>query len=383
MTALFPNYQRFGFEIVSGKGVTLTDNTDKQYLDLTSGIGVCNLGYDHPLIKKAVQKQLDLIWHTSNMYQSSLQEKVAELLAAGSDKKVFFCNSGTEANEAALKLARKATGKSKILAFDHSFHGRTYGSLSVTDNPEIKQGFGPFVPDVEFVKYNDPASLAAITPDLAAVILEVIQGEGGLVAADGDWLKAVQQKCHENGVLLIIDEVQSGMGRTGKLFAYQLFDLDPDIVTMAKGLANGIPVGAMMGKGKLAAAFGPGSHGSTFGGNPLAMAAAAEVLQLLDQKFLDDVKQKADFCWYYLNKEITPLPMVTSISGHGLMIGIHLADQVPVGKVIAQLHQVGVLTLSSRGNTLRLLPPLIITGSELMTAINQIKQVLQQMIVMK
>ena len=216
MTALFPNYQRFGFEIISGKGVTLTDNTGKQYLDLTSGIGVCNLGYDHPLIKKAVQKQLNLIWHTSNMYQSSLQEKVAERLAAGSDKKVFFCNSGTEANEAALKLARKATGKSKILAFDHSFHGRTYGSLSVTDNPEIKHGFGPFVPDVKFVKYNDPASLTAITPDLAAVILEVIQGEGGLVAATGNWLKAVEQKCHENGVLLIIDEVQSGMGRTGE-----------------------------------------------------------------------------------------------------------------------------------------------------------------------
>ncbi|KRM06098.1 acetylornithine aminotransferase [Liquorilactobacillus ghanensis DSM 18630] len=381
MTALFANYQRFNFEIVSGQMVTLTDNHDKQYLDLTSGIGVCNLGYNHPVVKAAVQQQLDLVWHTSNLYQSSLQEKVATLLTAGSNKKVFFCNSGTEANEAAMKLARKATGKSAILAFDHSFHGRTYGSLSLTDNPGIKKGFGPFVPGIKFAKYNDPAALDQITDDLAAVILEVIQGEGGLEAADGKWLQAVQAKCQAKGVLLIIDEVQTGIGRTGKLFAYQHFNLDPDIVTLAKGLANGIPVGAMIGKEKLADAFGPGSHGSTFGGNPLAMAAAKAVLETIDQPFLDDVSQKADFCWYYLQKEIAPLPMVTGISGRGLMIGIHLDTKVPVSDVIQQLQQAGVLTLSSRGNTLRLLPPLVITGSELMQGINTIKNVLEEAIV--
>ncbi|MFT8459889.1 MAG: acetylornithine transaminase [Liquorilactobacillus ghanensis] len=381
MTALFANYQRFNFEIVSGQMVTLTDNHDKQYLDLTSGIGVCNLGYNHPVVKAAVQQQLDLVWHTSNLYQSSLQEKVATLLTAGSNKKVFFCNSGTEANEAAMKLARKATGKSAILAFDHSFHGRTYGSLSLTDNPGIKKGFGPFVPGIKFAKYNDPAALDQITDDLAAVILEVIQGEGGLEAADGKWLQAVQAKCQAKGVLLIIDEVQTGIGRTGKLFAYQHFNLDPDIVTLAKGLANGIPVGAMIGKEKLADAFGPGSHGSTFGGNPLAMAAAKAVLEIIDQPFLDDVSQKADFCWYYLQKEIAPLPMVTGISGRGLMIGIHLDTKVPVSNVIQQLQQAGVLTLSSRGNTLRLLPPLVITGSELMQGINTIKNVLEEAIV--
>jgi acetylornithine aminotransferase len=181
--------------------------------------------------------------------------------------------------------------------------------------------------------------------------------------------------------LLIIDEVQTGIGRTGKLFAYQHFNLDPDIVTSAKGLANGLPVGAMIGKEKLAAAFGPGSHGSTFGGNPLAMAAAKAVLETIDQAFLDDVSQKADFCWYYLQKEIAVLPMVTGISGRGLMIGIHLDPKIPVGKVIQQLQQAGVLTLSSRGNTLRLLPPLIITGSELMQGINIIKNVLETMTV--
>ncbi|AUJ32953.1 MAG: acetylornithine transaminase [Liquorilactobacillus nagelii] len=381
MTALFPNYQRFNFEIVSGQSITLTDNKQKQYLDLTSGIGVCNLGYNHPIVKTAVQKQLNLIWHTSNLYQSSLQEEVASLLTNDNGSKVFFCNSGTEANEAAMKLARKATGKSKILAFDHSFHGRTYGALSLTDNPGIKKGFGPLVPEISFAEYNSPAALKQITTDLAAVILEIIQGEGGLKAADGDWLQAVQAKCHEKGVLLIIDEVQTGIGRTGKLFAYQHFNLDPDIVTSAKGLANGLPVGAMIGKEKLAAAFGPGSHGSTFGGNPLAMAAAKAVLETIDQAFLDDVSQKADFCWYYLQKEIAVLPMVTGISGRGLMIGIHLDPKIPVGKVIQQLQQAGVLTLSSRGNTLRLLPPLIITGSELMQGINIIKNVLETMTV--
>ncbi|KRL41644.1 acetylornithine transaminase [Liquorilactobacillus nagelii] len=381
MTALFPNYQRFNFEIVSGQSITLTDNKQKQYLDLTSGIGVCNLGYNHPIVKTAVQKQLNLIWHTSNLYQSSLQEEVASLLTNDNGSKIFFCNSGTEANEAAMKLARKATGKSKILAFDHSFHGRTYGALSLTDNPGIKKGFGPLVPEISFAEYNSPAALKQITTDLAAVILEIIQGEGGLKAADGDWLQAVQAKCHEKGVLLIIDEVQTGIGRTGKLFAYQHFNLDPDIVTSAKGLANGLPVGAMIGKEKLAAAFGPGSHGSTFGGNPLAMAAAKAVLETIDQAFLDDVSQKADFCWYYLQKEIAVLPMVTGISGRGLMIGIHLDPKIPVGKVIQQLQQAGVLTLSSRGNTLRLLPPLIITGSELMQGINIIKNVLETMTV--
>lgn len=381
MTALFPNYQRFNFEIVSGQSITLTDNKQKQYLDLTSGIGVCNLGYNHPIVKTAVQKQLNLIWHTSNLYQSSLQEEVASLLTNDNGSKVFFCNSGTEANEAAMKLARKATGKSKILAFDHSFHGRTYGALSLTDNPGIKKGFGPLVPEISFAEYNSPAALKQITTDLAAVILEIIQGEGGLKAADGDWLQAVQAKCHEKGVLLIVDEVQTGIGRTGKLFAYQHFNLDPDIVTSAKGLANGLPVGAMIGKEKLAAAFGPGSHGSTFGGNPLAMAAAKAVLETIDQAFLDDVSQKADFCWYYLQKEIAVLPMVTGISGRGLMIGIHLDPKIPVGKVIQQLQQAGVLTLSSRGNTLRLLPPLIITGSELMQGINIIKNVLETMTV--
>lgn len=377
MQSVFKTYNRFPFEITKGDGVTLFDDTGKKYLDLTSGIGVCNLGYNNKKVKQAVSDQLDKVWHTSNLYESHLQENVAELLIQGMDKKVYFCNSGTEANEAALKLARKATGKTKILAFDHSFHGRSYGALSLTGNDKIKEGFGPFLPDIYFETYNSADALNKIDSSFAAVILEIIQGEGGIVVGDYTWLHEVEKKCHQNNVLLIIDEVQTGIGRTGKLFAYEHYNLDPDIVTVAKGLANGIPVGAMIGKNALADFFGPGSHGSTFGGNPLAMSAACAVLDTLDEAFLDDVQQKASFLWYFLEKEISSLDSVDSISGKGLMIGIHLNQSVPVNQVITQLHEVGILTLSSRGNTLRLLPPLIIMSSELLEGVKKIKEVLQ------
>lgn len=381
MQSIFKTYNRFPFEIVKGEGVTLFDETGKKYLDLTSGIGVCNLGYSSKKVKNAISDQLDKIWHTSNLYESQLQEDVAELLIKGANKKVYFCNSGTEANEAALKLARKATGKSKMMAFDHSFHGRSYGSLSLTGNESLKEGFGPFLSDIEFEKYNDFDSIEKIDNSFAAVILEVIQGEGGIVVGDSEWLHAIAAKCKESNVLLIIDEVQTGMGRTGKLFAYENYDLDPDIVTAAKGLANGIPVGAMIGKAELADAFGPGSHGSTFGGNPLAMSAATAVLETLDYDFLNNVQQKASFLWYFLEKEITSLDVVDSISGKGLMIGIHINPSVPVNQVITELHKLGVLTLSSRSNTLRLLPPLTIMSSELLEGVKKIKEVLQNVTV--
>lgn len=377
MTTLFPTYNRFPFELISGEGVTVFDQEGNSYLDLTSGIGVCNLGYNVKQLNEAVTAQLGQIWHTSNLYESHLQEAVAEKLTQGTEKVVFFCNSGTEANEAALKLARKATGKTKILSFAHSFHGRSVGSLSLTGNEKIKEGFGDLLSDVTFVAYNDFHSLQAITSEYAAVIVEVIQGEGGMTAGEADWLEALDAECKEKGVLLIIDEVQTGIGRTGKLFAYQHYALDPDIVTSAKGLANGIPVGAMIGKKELAAAFSAGTHGTTFGGNPLAMAAANQVLTIIDDEFLEAVTQKADLFWYYLEKELSDIEFVEGISGKGLMIGIHLAKELPVADVIQALHQKGILTLSAHGNTLRLLPPLVIKGAELIEASQKIKQVLQ------
>ncbi len=268
MTHVFPTYDRFDFEPISGNGVIVTDDHGRDYLDFTSGIGVCNFGYQNVKIQNAVNVQLTKMWHISNLYQNHLQEAVAELLVGDEDKLVFFANSGTEANEAALKLARKATGKSKILSFNHSFHGRTYGSMSMTGNDHIKEGFAPFVPDISFVDYNDAASLDAITDDLAAVILEVIQGEGGVIVGDQDWLHAVQDKCKATHTLFIIDEVQSGIGRTGYKFAYQGVGLDPDIVTSAKALANGLPVGAMIGKANLAQPLVPVLTGPLSLGTP-------------------------------------------------------------------------------------------------------------------
>ena len=333
MQHVFPTYNRFPFEIVSGNGFKLTDNKGMTYLDFTSGIGVCGLGYNVSKLNEAVEKQLGKVWHTSNLYESSLQESVAKKLGEAHGMIASFCNSGTEANEAAFKLARKATGKSEEI--------------------------------------NDQK---------AAVILEVVQGEGGVVVGDASWLKAVEEKAHEAGALLIIDEVQTGMGRTGKLFAFENFELNPDIVTVAKGLANGIPVGAMLGKKELAKFFGPGTHGSTFAGNPLAMAAADVVLDELNAEFLKGVSEKADFIKFLLEQKAKNIDAIESISGLGLMIGIHLKETVDVGKVVSLLQDKGLLTLSARGNTLRLLPPLITPASELMTGIEIITETLENIL---
>lgn len=381
MQHVFPTYNRFPFEIVSGNGFTLTDSKGMTYRDFTSGIGVCGLGYNVPELNAAVEAQLGKVWHTSNLYESSLQDSVAEKLGAAHGLIASFCNSGTEANEAAFKLARKATGRTDVLAFDHSFHGRTYGSLSLTGNDAIKEGFGPLVPGVSFARYNDFAALDAIDGTKAAVILEVVQGEGGVVVGDAEWLKAVEKKAHEEGALLIIDEVQTGMGRTGQLFAFENFGLDPDIVTVAKGLANGIPVGAMLGKKELAQYFGPGTHGSTFAGNPLAMAAAGVVLDELTPEFLRDVREKAAFVQTILEEKTKNVDAIESFDGLGLMIGIHLKENADVGKVVSLLQDKGLLTLSARGNTLRLLPPLIMPASELMAGIDIIVETLENILV--
>lgn len=376
MTTLFQTYKQHPFELTEGHGVTLYDQQANAYLDLTSGIGVCNLGYNHPILNQAVQTQLGKIWHTSNLYQSSLQEKVASKLVPTEDYAVFFCNSGTEANEAALKLARKASGKTAVLSFAHSFHGRTTGALSVTGNEGIKEGFGPLLEDVTFDTYNDYPSLDLIHDELAAVIVEIIQGEGGVIAGTADWLEALNDTCHEQGVLLIVDEVQTGMGRTGKRYAFEHYAMQPDIITVAKGLANGLPVGAMIGKKALAPSFGPGSHGTTFGGNPLALTAADTVLDLLTPTFLEAVTQKSHLLWYFLEKELNGVQKVQAITGKGMMVGIQLAPEIPVSEVIAKLHQKGILTLSAQQNTLRLLPPLVIKGAQLIQAIQEIKEVI-------
>ena len=376
MTHLFNTYAQFPMEIVDGHDYHLIDNHGTEYLDFTSGIGVCSYGYSNELITKLVTEQIGKVWHTSNLYPSRIQEEAASLLCPDG-MVAFFCNSGTEANEAAFKLARKATGKSKVLAFKNGFHGRSYGSMSLTGNPHISEGFAPLVPGVNFATYNDKVSISAITDELAAVILEVVQGEGGVITADTAWIKSVEQACQQQGVLLIVDEVQTGIGRTGTKFAYEQYGISPDIITSAKALGNGLPVGAMIGKEKLVGAFGPGTHGTTFGGNKVAMASAKGVLTQLTPEFLKNVQIKAKALWQKINDEIVPLTAVSAVTGRGLMIGIHLNDEVPVVDVIKELQGLGLLTLSAEHNTLRLLPPLITSESNLMMGVDKIKQVIE------
>lgn len=247
MSNIFNTYNQYPIDIVAGHDWHLTDKNGQTYLDFTSGIGVCNFGYSNEQITDNVFEQATKIWHTSNLYQSQLTEDVAGLLA-GPDKLAFFCNSGTEANEAAMKFARKTTGRSKMVTFHNSFHGRTYGAMSLTGNEAIKVGYAPLVPDVTFGDYNSNSALSLIDDQTAGVILEVVQGEGGVINGKPDWLTKVQTACHQAGALLIIDEVQTGIGRTGKKFAYQHYNLNPDVVTVAKGIGNGLPLGAMLGK---------------------------------------------------------------------------------------------------------------------------------------
>jgi len=377
MEHVFPTYSRFPFDLVDGHDVYLTDNNGKTYLDFTSGIGVCSFGYSNEIIQQSVEQQIKKVWHISNLYESELQDKVADQLC-NDDQLAFFCNSGTEANEAAFKLARKSSGKSTVIAFNNGFHGRTYGSMSLTGNPDIKVGFAPLVPDIVFADYNDEAAIDLITPDIAAVILEVIQGEGGVNDGNKAWLQNIQKACNDNGVILIIDEVQTGIGRTGTKFAFEQFGLDPDIITSAKALGNGTPIGAMIGKKKFAEFFGPGTHGTTFGGNKISLAAATGVLQQLTPSFLADVQNKSKVVWNYLNDEIKTLDNVSDITGLGLMIGIHIDNKYPVNDIISELQSEGLLTLSAKYNTLRLLPPLVMSEDKLIEGLGKIKAVLQK-----
>ncbi|MGB4823722.1 MAG: acetylornithine transaminase [Leuconostoc mesenteroides] len=375
MKNIFPTYQQFPMEIVSGHDCHLVDDGGHEYLDFTSGISVCTLGYNNKKIKEAVKKQLDLIWHTTNLYPSAIQDRVAKLLCP-ENMIAFFCNSGTEANESALKLARKYTGKQKILAFKNGFHGRTFGSMSVTGNDHIREGFFPLLPETYLADYGDFDVIDSIDNSFAAVILEVIQGEGGINVANREWLQNLTDTCKKNHVLLIIDEIQTGLGRTGTKFAFEQFNIFPDIITCAKSLGNGLPIGAMLGHKSLAKAFGPGSHGTTFGGNKVSLAAAEQVLKQLTPELLMSIQTKGRRVFEYLDSEIATLENVSRVSGLGLMIGIQLNSSINVSDVIAQLQHKGLLTLSAEHNTLRLLPPLVMSDEELLNGLKLIRQVL-------
>nr|WP_270321608.1 acetylornithine transaminase [Weissella confusa] len=355
MSHLFNTYARADLVLVDGHDAYVTDDAGNDYLDFGAGIGVMNLGYHHPVIQEAVEQQVKGIWHTSNLYESPLQEKVAHLLTQENDQLVFFANSGAEANEAALKLARRYTGKHKIMNFSQAFHGRTYGALSLTPVTAYQEGYG-VDQDVVTLPFNQALAIEALDGTFAAVILEVVQGEGGIHVAQKEWLHELVAKANELGVLVIIDEVQSGMGRTGSLYAYQQFGITPDIVTVAKALANGLPVGAMIGRADLGRAFQPGAHGTTFGGNPIVMASAIAVLETLTPEFLATVAHKGELIRHEIEELSANLPQVKMVRGAGLMIGIEL--NVDVNAVLVKLREKRILALSAQGNTLRLLPVL-------------------------
>lgn len=375
-SALFPNYKRWELEIVEGKGTKVIDANGTEYLDFVSGIAVCNLGHCHPAVVEAVQAQLQKLWHVSNLFENSLQEEVASLLVANSDgQRVFFCNSGAEANEAAIKLARKYTGKSKILTFHQSFHGRTFATMTATGQEKIHSGFGPLLPTFAYLPFNDAAALEqAMDHEVAAVMVEAVQGEGGVTPAQAEFLQAAEKLCKQYGALLIIDEVQTGIGRTGKAFAYQHYGISPDIITVAKGLGNGIPVGALVGKEELADTLSAGTHGTTFGGNMIAMSAAKAVLEnVMQPEFLENVTEKATY-FMELLQETTSLPVVKEVRGKGLIIGIECNTEA--APFVTELQKKGLLVLVAGPNVVRLLPPLTVTKEELETAASLIKEVL-------
>ncbi|OIK11195.1 acetylornithine transaminase [Bacillus sp. MUM 13] len=378
MNSLFPTYQHWDIEPITAKGSWLTAADGKKYLDFTSGIGVTGLGHCSDYVMDAVKEQLNHFWHTSNMFRHSKQESAAALLAEASGlDRVFFANSGAEANEAAIKLARKATGKSKIITCHGSFHGRTFAGMAATGQEKVRTGYGPMLKEFQYISFNNSEEVKKmVDKNTAAVMLEIVQGEGGVHPACQEFLTAITEACRESGALIIIDEIQTGIGRTGKPFAFQHFDISPDIITSAKGLGNGLPIGAMIGKENLADYFGPGSHGSTFGGNPVSISAAEAVLKkIMDPDFQAEIEKKAGLFLKQLQHTLSDAKGVSEIRGLGLMIGIELKEGSE--NILLQLQKEGLLVLTAGSNVLRLLPPLTAQQEEFDYAVKVIGEALR------
>jgi acetylornithine aminotransferase len=374
---IFPTYQRFPITVAKAEGTKIIATDGKQYIDFIAGIAVCNLGHRHPAVQQALAEQLNEVWHVSNLFHLPLQEEVASLLVQHSvGDAVFFCNSGAEANEAAIKLARKHTGRSKIITCEQSFHGRTFATMSATGQAKIHDGFGPLLPTFAYVPFNDIDALEKeMDETVAAVMVEVVQGEGGVVVGEKSFLQAAEQLCQTYGALLIVDEVQTGIGRTGTLFAYEQFHISPDVITVAKGLGSGFPVGAMIGKKHVIPTFSAGVHGSTFGGNALAMAAAKATLNIVTQpSFLQDVREKGTYFHEQLKKALEHIHIVTHVRGLGLMVGIACNEQV--ANILPHIHERGLLVLAAGPNVIRLLPPLTVTKEEIDEAVNILQEAL-------
>lgn len=377
MGALFGNYARRPIALVKGQGTYVWDEAGKKYVDFTSGIAVLSLGHAHPAIVEAITQQANTIWHTSNLFASPAQEQLAQTLVNDTHlAHAFFCNSGAEANEAAIKMARKHTGKHHIITFEKSFHGRTFGAMSATGQEKVQKGFGPLVSQFTHLPFNDVEALQAAADDsVAAIMLEVIQGEGGLAQVTPEFAQAIMDICDEKGILLIVDEVQTGIGRTGTRYAFEQTVLKPHLVSLAKGLGGGFPIGGLLGVADIYETFSAGSHGTTFGGNPLGVAVAQTVLNnVFDERFLANVKERGAYLQQALNEALTDDKF--SILGQGLMVGIHLGGE-DVSPYIEKLEQAGVLLVQAGPHVLRVLPPLTVTNEEIDEAVAIIASVLQ------
>ena len=363
-----PVFARYNLVLSHGDGPYVYDNEGNKYIDFLGGIAVNVLGHAHPALVKAVSEQAGKMIHCSNLYYTEAQATLAKKLAAlsGLDK-VFVGNSGAEANEGAIKLARKygktiAADKVEIITAEHSFHGRTLATLTATGQPKYQKGYEPLPGGFKYVPFNDIAALEAVmSAKTCAVMLEPIQGEGGVNIPDKDYLIKVRQLCDKYGALLILDEIQSGMGRTGKMFAYELFGVKPDIVTLAKGLAGGVPIGAFITTDKIAAAFHAGDHGTTFGGNPLACAAANAVLKVMEEdKLLENAQKIGEYLIAKLNELKNKYPaLITDVRGKGLIVGAKLT--LPGRDIVNSCLSQGAIINCTAGDVLRFVPPLIIT----------------------
>jgi len=373
-------YRRWPVTLTSGSGCLVQDENGRSYLDLVAGLAVASLGHCHPRVVDAITAQAARLVHVSNLYATAPQQELADRLAAlTGGMRSFFCNSGAEAVECALKLARKhaGPGRSQIVAADGAFHGRTFGALSATGQPAKKTAFEPIVPGFTHVRFGDAGALeAAMGEDCAAVILEPIQGEGGVIVPPRDYLIDVRRACDEVGALLILDEVQTGIGRTGKWFAYEHFDVTPDIVCLAKGLGGGFPIGACLASPGVAASFLPGDHASTFGGGPVACAAANAVLEVIED---EDLLARVESVGRLLAHRLGDIPGVVEVRGAGLLLGVRLPTSQAHAVVGAALER-GVLVNDVAPDVVRLCPPLIVTEEEALFGADVVAQAISEVI---
>lgn len=383
---MFQTYSRFPLTLVKGEGCRVWDEKGKAYFDFVSGIAVCALGHSSALVSEALEEQSRTLVHVSNLYYTKPQTELAQLLVENSfADRVFFCNSGAEANEAAIKLVRRyseenfGSDKHGIISMTNSFHGRTMATLSATGQAKIQKGYDPLLNGFKFVPFNDLPSLEeAVDDSVCAVMLEPIQGEGGVVCPHPDYLKGVEEICRARNLLLIFDEVQVGMGRTGKLFAYEHYGVTPHIMTLAKALGNGLPIGAMLSTEKLSHAFGPGSHASTFGGTPLVTAAAKAVLKsLLEDGWVDNCRQMGEYFKGRLEDLGERHSMIKEVRGLGLILGVEL-DR-PGAPIVDACTERGFLINCIQDKVLRFIPPLIIGKKEIDLLVGALDEILGEL----